>query len=146
MSIFRELLMKQLHKTLLHWHRGASALYRFLKLHFWWPGCHKYCIKYSYGYEYFQKNNPSIKKPHRFLQSLPASHAAFRHLKLYFIGPLPICIRKNQKYRFILQVVECYTKCVWIMPMERLTAHNKAGAFLNNVIHFAGLQDSIVSD
>lgn len=69
----------------------------------------------------------------------PAPSAAFRHLTLDFVGPLPTCNIRNFNYRYILQVVDRLTKRVWIIALERPTARDTAEAFLNNVVRFAGL-------
>ena len=145
-QVLREKILKQLHESPLYGHRGSAALYGLLNRQFWWPDCHKDCIKYARGCESCQKNNPSTQKPYGFLQPLPAPEAAFRHLTLDFIGPLPICLVRDYSYRFILQVVDRLTKRVWIIPIERPTARETAEAFLNNVVRFAGLPDSLVSD
>lgn len=142
----RELLLRQLHESPMHGHRGGAALYEHLNRSYWWPECHKDCIKYARGCESCQRNNPSNQKPYGFLQSLPAPQAPFRHLTLDFIGPLPPCQVRDYRFRFILQVVDRLTKRVWIIAMERLTARETAEAFLNHVVRFAGLPDSLVSD
>lgn len=145
-EVLRETLLNQLHENPLYGHRGAAALYTMLIRRFWWPGCHKDCKIYARGCESCQRNNLSIQKRHGFLKPLPAPKAAFRHLTLVFIGPLPICKVRDFNYRFILQVVDRLTKRVWIIPLERPTACETAEAFLNNVVRFAGLPDSLVSD
>ena len=80
------------------------------------------------------------------MKPLAAPEAAFRHLTLDFVGPLPICKIRDYNYRYVLQVVDRLTKRVWIIAVERLTASETAEAFLNNVVRFAGLPDSLVSD
>lgn len=145
-SELRQHILKFLHENPLHGHRGAAALYALLSRSYWWPNCHKDCVKYAKGCEDCQRNNPSVQKPYGFLQPLPAPQAAFRHLTLDFVGPLPICKIRGFEYRFILQVVDRLTKRVWIMALERPTARETAEAFLNNVIRFAGLPDSLISD
>lgn len=142
----REQILKLLHQNPLYGHRGAAALYTLLNRSYWWPKCHKDCIKYAKGCEDCQRNNPSTQKPYGFLQPLPAPQAAFRHLTLDFVGPLPTCNVRGFEYRFILQVVDRLTKRVWVIAMERPTARETAEAFLNNVIRFAGLPDSLISD
>lgn len=134
----REMILMQLHDTPMYGHRGAAALYGLLFRRYWWPSCHKDCIKYARGCEACQRNNPSTHKPYGFLQPLPAPEAAFRHLTLDFIGPLPMCFIRDFKYRYILQVVDRLTKRVWIVPIERITARETAEAFINNVVRFAG--------
>ena len=142
----RETVLNQLHDGPMYGHRGAAALYSLLSRNYWWPECHKDSVKYARGCEPCQRNNPSTQKPYGFLQPLPAPKAAFRHLTLDFIGPLPICKLRDFQYRFILQVVDRLTKRVWIVPLERTTAKETAEAFLNNVVRFAGLPDSLISD
>lgn len=73
----------------------------------------------------------------------PAPQAAFRHLTLDFVGPLPICKIRGFDYRFILQVVDRLTKRVWVIALERTTARETAEAFLNNVVRFAGLEGNL---
>lgn len=142
----QETLLSQLHENSLHGHRGAAALYCLLSRNFWWLGCYQDYRKYARGCEACQRNNPSTQKPYGFLKLLPAPEAAFRHLPLDFIGPLPICKNRHYNYRFILQAVDRLTKRVWLVPLERPTAHETAEALLNNVIRFTGLPDSLVSD
>lgn len=77
---------------------------------------------------------------------MPALEAAFWHLTLDFVGPLPICHIRDSKYKFILQVVYRLTKRVWIIALEKITARDTPEAFLNNVARFAGLPDSLISD
>ena len=77
---------------------------------------------------------------------LPAPEHTFCHLTLDFIGPLPLCKDHGYNYRYILQVVDCLTKRVWIIPMETMTARETASAFLANIFRFCGLPDSLVSD
>lgn len=142
----RETILNQLHEGPLYGHRGAAALYNLLSRRYWWPSCHKDCSKYARGCEQCQRNNPSTQKPYGYLQPIPAPEAAFRHLTLDFVGPLPICHIRDFKYRFILQVVDRLTKRVWIIALEKITARDTAEAFLNNVVRFAGLPDSLISD
>lgn len=142
----QEGILKQLHETPMYGHRGAAALHAMLSRRFWWPNCHKDCVKYARGCESCQRNNPSVQKPYGLLQPLPAPKASFRHLTLDFVGPLPVCKIRDYNYRFILQVVDRLTKRVWIIAVERPTARETAEAFLNNVVRFAGLPDSLVSD
>ena len=80
------------------------------------------------------------------LQPLQPPEASFRHLTLDFIGPLPVCKIRDYNFRFILQVVDRLTKRVWIAALERPSAQETAEAFLNNVVRFAGLPDSLISD
>ena len=47
----REQLLKLLHENPLYGHRGAAALYTLLSRTYWWPKCHKECIKYAKGCE-----------------------------------------------------------------------------------------------
>ncbi|KAI0997797.1 hypothetical protein K3495_g10390, partial [Podosphaera aphanis] len=142
----RETLLKQLHDNPLYGHRGPAALYKMLNRNFWWPDCQNDATKYARGCHSCQKNNPATQKPYGFLQPLPAPNSAFRHLTLDFVGPLPTCQIRGFNYRFILQIVDRLTKRVWIIPLERPTAQETADAFLNHVIRFAGLPDSLVSD
>ena len=139
-------LLKQLHENSLYGHRGSAALFSLVNRSYWWPEFHKDCVKYARGCEACQRNNPSVQKPYGLLQPLQPPECSFRHLTLDFIGPLPLCQVRDYKYRFILQIVDRLTKRVWIAPLERPTAHETAEAFLNNVIRFAGLPDSLVSD
>lgn len=134
----RETLLRQLHENPLYGHRGSAALYSLLIRRYWWPDCHRDCKKYARGCEACQRNNPSVQKPQGFLKPLPAPEAAFRHLTLDFIGPLPTCKVRDYYYRFILQVVDRLTKRVWIIAVERPTAIETAEAFLNNIVRFAG--------
>ena len=53
-------LLQQLHENPLYGHRGSVALYSLVNRNYWWPGCHKDCIKYARGCEACQRNNPSI--------------------------------------------------------------------------------------
>lgn len=145
-QVLRVIILGQLHENTLYGYRGASALYGLLSRRFWWPNCHKDCIKYARGCEICQRNNPSTQKPCGFLQPLPAPEADFRHLTLDFMGPLPTCSIRDYNYRFILQVVDRLTKRVWIIPIERVTARETAEAFVNNLVRFAGLPDSLLSD
>ena len=94
----REQILKLLHENPLYGHRGAAALHKLLSRSYWWPMCHKDCIKYAKGCEACQRNNPSAQKPYGFLQPLPAPQAAFRHLTLDFVGPLPICKIRGFEY------------------------------------------------
>lgn len=142
----REILLRQLHDTPLYGHRGTAALYGLLNRRYWWPESHKDCVRYARGCEACLRNNPSVQKPYGLLQPLPAPKSAFRHLTLDFIGPLPICKIRGFNYRFILQVVDRLTKRVWIIAIERPSARDTAEAFLNNIVRFAGLPDSLTSD
>lgn len=138
--------MKQLHENPMYGHRGALALFGLLHRKYWWPNCHKDCLKYARGCESCQRNNPSVLKPHGFLLPLTAPQPSFRHLTLDFIGPFPICNIRDYRYRYILQVVDRLTKRVWVVALEEPTAHRTAEALLNNVFRFSGLLDSLVSD
>lgn len=137
-KVLREILLKELHETPLYGHRGAAALYSLLKRNYWWPECHKDCTKYARGCEACQRNNPSVRKPYGLLQPLAAPNAAFRHLTLDFIGPLPVSKSRGYNFRYILQVVDRLTKRVWIAALERPTARETAEAFLENVVRFSG--------
>lgn len=142
----RETILNQLDDNPLYGHRGPIALYSLLNRRYWWPGCQKDCKTYARGCEGCQRNNPSVQKSYGSLQPLPAPETAFRHLTIDFLGPLPTCKIRDYSYRFILQVVDRLTKRVWIIPLERPSARETAGAFLEHVIRFPGLPDSIVSD
>lgn len=144
--LLREVILKELHESPLFGHRGAASLYSTVTRQYWWPKCHKDIVKYARGCENCQRNNPSNQKPYGFLSPLPAPQASFRHLTLDFIGPLPICKIRGFSYRYILQVVDRLTKRVWIIPVERPTAKETAESFVNHVVRFAGLPDSLISD
>lgn len=144
--VLRQVILKQLHESPLYGHRGAAALYSMVTRQYWWPGCHNDSTKYARGCEHCQRNNPSTQKPYGFLKPLPAPQASFRHLTLDFVGPLPICKVRDYSYRYILQVVDRLTKRVWIIPIEHPTAKETAESFLNYVVRFAGLPDSLISD
>lgn len=132
----------QHHDSPLSGHRGPAALYEAIHRTYWWPGNHKDAVKYAQGCESCQRNNPSTLRPYGYLQPLPAPQQSFRHLTLDFVGPLP----ESHGYRHILHVVDRLTKRVWVIPVKGMTARETATAIRDNVIRFAGLPDSIVSD
>jgi transposase InsO family protein len=80
------------------------------------------------------------------LRPLPVADGPWTSVSLDFKGPLPTCIRQGRPYRFILTIVDRFTKRKHFVPMSRITASMTADAFITHIWKLHGLPNEIISD
>ena len=145
-STIVEPLLRHFHDSPMYGHRGSDALFGILRRCYYWPTMITDIRNYCHGCPSCARNNYTTRKPFGLLKPLDPPSQAFRHLTLDFIGPLPASQYRNQKHRYVLQVVDRLTKRVWLVPLEEIDAKSTAEAFVEYVFRFSGLPDTLVSD
>ena len=76
------------------------------------------------------------------LEPFPAAEARFDHLHIDIVGPLPA----SKSYRYLLTVIDRFTRWFEAIPMASITTENCAQALLRHWVARFGCPKTIVSD
>ena len=123
-------------------HFGRKRTTHLLLLHYWWPGLYndvKVCITNCQSCNQVQAHFNSM---HPTLQSLPVMGMFYRwHVDL--AGPFPL---SEHGFRYIMVMIEAFSKHVEIVPIPDKTARSTTYAFLHHVLAKFGSCAEVVTD
>ena len=122
-------------------HPGARTTLKVVSSKFVWHGLRKDIMKWSSQCLQCQraKVQRHVRTP---VQQLPVPKARFDHVHIDLVGPLPVC----QGYRYLLTVIDRYTRWPEAIPLAGEDTETVARAYISNWISRFGLPAVMTSD
>ena len=122
-------------------HPGIRATRRHMTNKYFWP-----CINKHVG-EWARQCIPCqrakvVRHNKTTVQSIPPASAKFAEIHLDLVGPLPV--NKNQRY--LLTIIDRYTRWPEAIPVPDITATTVADAFISNWVARYGIPSSVTTD
>lgn len=132
-------IIEHAHKLLGHLGRSRTLEYNF----YWWPRMATQVEAFCGTCDAYQKSKPNNSKPHGLLHSLPVPYRPWESIGIDFVGPLV----EVDGFNFLMVVIDRLTSVVHLIPTStKVTASGVAQLFMDYVVKYHGLPDSIVSD
>lgn len=139
----RSQILKENHDNSTAGHPGIFKTYQRIRQKFYWPK-----MKADIG-RYINKCNICIQhkaeqiKPAGLLLPNSISEQPWRKVSIDIVGPLP---RSNQGHKYILVILDTFSKFPLVFPLRSATTKQICKIFLNNVILFFGAPEVLELD
>ena len=141
LTILRLKILESIHTSTTTAHLGVTKTLKKLRDRFYWPGHKKDVSVFASSCVVCQqRNSPKQKHRHSLVNWLPSF--PFAHIRIDFLGPLPISNGKS----YIALFGDHLTKCYEAIPLRDQTAEMTATALLEHWISRFGVPVSIHTD
>ncbi|KAI0999591.1 hypothetical protein K3495_g8604 [Podosphaera aphanis] len=127
-------------------HPGRTKARDLIARSYWWPRMTYDVRNFVKACELCTRTKIPRSAPPGFLQPLPMPFRPWSDISVYYISPLPECIRYGTKYNHLLVVVCRLTKYRHFIPATSLDAREMAETFVSRVYCLHGTPDNIISD
>lgn len=124
-----------------HEHIGAEKTLDLILKHFWFPGLRQFVAKYVAHCVICISNKRVPRAPHQQITSWRKPEVPFETLHIDALGPLPV----SHGYKFVLLVVDAFTKYCLLYPIVRQDAEELKRA-ASNAISLFGVPKLLVVD
>ena len=135
---FRRLIFDQLHSLS---HPGIRASQQLITERYVWPGINKDVRQWARSCQKCQE-----AKVHRHITAPPGTFltpdARFDHLHIDIVGPLPL----SQGFRYLLTVIDRFTRWPEAIPLTDITAESIASAFISRLVSNFGVPSTVTTD
>ena len=141
---FREIVMKEAHKTRYSIHPGSDKMYLDIKQHYWWPNMKAEIATYVSKCLTCAKVKVEYQKPSGLLQQPAIPEWKWEGISMDFVTKLP---KTSDGLDTIWVIIDRLTKSAHFLPikesykMERLTR-----LYLREIVRLHGVPKSIISD
>ncbi|KAI3707652.1 hypothetical protein L6452_26279 [Arctium lappa] len=140
----RELLLEDAYKSKYSIHPGSTKMYRYLKLHYWWPVMKLDVTHFVERCVTCSQVKAEHQRPYGSLQSLEIPEWKWDKVTMDFVTKLPRTLRGNNT---IWVIVDRLTKSAHFLAMRETLAMDKlAKLYIDEVVSRHGIPLSIVSD
>jgi hypothetical protein len=136
-------LLRAFHDSSISGHLGESKTYKKLRNRFYWFGMHKDIISWIRSCNACSRRKTSRNPTDFPLGQLPIPTAAFQCLGIDVLGPLPVTTKGN---RYLLCIVDYYTRWPIVFPMSNQTAPTIAKLLVEQVFLVYGFPATLLSD
>ncbi len=131
------------HTSLGTGHPGANATLSLLRDRFWWPNMARDVRRFVQGCPDCAISKCSRHLPAGKILPLPIPNCPWSHLGVDFITDLPV----SDGNTCILVIIDRFSKFCHLIPLAGLpTALQTAELLFNQVVHYYGIPEDIVSD
>ena len=139
----RRRLLEKYHDDLFSAHPGMNKMKTNLQDRYWWPSLHRDVANHIQSCETCQKaKEPPLRIGN--LHPVPIGSRPWERVAIDFIGPLTAS--KNNGYRYILVVIDYFTKWAEAFPLVNLEADSTAQILVEQVFCRYGIPLCLHSD
>lgn len=137
----RGAVLEQAHQVVGHFGQQRTADY--IRRWYWWPTMHPDTQLFCKTCTTCQRTKTSNQAPAGTLHTLPIPNRPWQSIGMDFIGPFP----DYDEYDYLWVVICRLTSMVHLIPVSAgLTASQLSRIYLDRVVRYHGLPESIVSD
>ena len=138
----RDNVLKSYHDALSGGHQGQERTYEAIRMKYFWPKMFSDIQTYVKTCIPCQQAKRYIHQKQALLKPLPIGHV-FSRLHIDILGPLP---KTKDGYRYILMVVDSFSKWTEAFPLQTMEAREVAWKLYDEIICRFGCPDSILTD
>ena len=138
----RDNVLKSYHDALSGGHQGQERTYEAIRMKYFWPKMYSDIQTYVKTCIPCQQAKRYIHQKQALLKPLPIGHV-FSRLHIDILGPLP---KTKDGYRYILMVVDSFSKWTEAFPLQTMEAREVAWKLYDEIICRFGCPDSILTD
>ncbi len=124
-------------------HRGATATRKAVALRFVFPRMRDMVRSFVDSCVPCQENKRSHARAAGLLQPLERPSGPWKDIHIDFFGPLP---RSGDDYRYVMVVIDRYSRYTHFIPMRDITTDSLVEAFIHEVYRLHGPPSSITTD
>lgn len=139
---FRDAVLKSYHDALSGGHYGTEKTYEAIRIKFFWPSMYKDIKIYCQSCVPCQEAKRYVHFKKALLQPLPIGDILSR-IHMDILGPL---VKTDEGYRYILLVVDSFSKWCEAIPLVTMEAREIAWKLYDEVICRYGCPVSILTD
>ena len=140
--MLRDNVLKSYHDALSGGHQGQERTYEAIRMKYFWPKMYSDIQTYVKTCIPCQQAKRYIHQKQALLKPLPIGHV-FSRLHIDILGPLP---KTKDGYRYILMVVDSFSKWTEAFPLQTMEAREVAWKLYDEIICRFGCPDSILTD
>ena len=141
-SKMRDNVLKSYHDALSGGHQGQERTYEAIRLKYFWPKMYSDIQTYVKTCEQCQQAKRYIHQKQALLKPLPIGQT-FSRLHIDILGPIN---KTKEGYRYILMVVDAFSKWTEAFPLHTMEAREVAWKIYDEVICRFGSPESILTD
>ena len=138
----RDNVLKSYHVALFGGHQGQERTYEAIRMKYFWPKMYSDIQTYVKTCIPCQQAKRYIHQKQALLKPLPIGHV-FSRLHIDILGPLP---KTKDGYRYILMVVDSFSKWTEAFPLQTMEAREVAWKLYDEIICRFGCPDSFLTD
>ena len=138
----RDNVLKSYHDALSGGHQGQERTYEAIRMKYFWPKMYSDIQTYVKTCIPCQQAKRYIHQKQALLKPLPIGHV-FSRLHIDILGPLP---KTKDGYRYILMVVDSFSKWTEAFPLQTMEAREVAWKLYDEIVCRFGCPDSILTD
>ena len=138
----RDNVLKSYHDALSGGHQGQERTYEAIRLKYFWPKMYSDIQTYVKTCEQCQQAKRYIHQKQALLKPLPIGQT-FSRLHIDILGPIN---KTKEGYRYILMVVDSFSKWTEAFPLHTMEAREVAWKIYDEVICRFGCPESILTD
>jgi len=127
-------------------HPGRFKTYDLMRRTYYWPRLSRDVGMFVRGCHSCSRTKGSRQAPAGFLDPLPVPFRPWSDISVDYVGPLPPCEVRGNRYEHVLVVVDRLTKMRHFIPVVDVSAEHLADAFVAEVYRLHGTPAFIVSD
>ena len=135
-------IMEYFHKNYSGLHQSAKRTYNIMKKYIYWYGMATDIKLYVKHCKTCRLAKTNANKKQGYLQ-LFTPKQPFEILEIDIVGPLPVTMNGN---RYILSVIDKFSRFVSLIPLKTITAENIAFEFRSKILLKYGIPEQILSD